>query len=250
MDTTCDDFLGGRLRVPQPATGYRAGVDPILLAASIPAKSGQRVLELGSGVGVASLALGARVADLDMTAIEIQPDYADLARQNAVSNQVDIDIITGDLAALPDHVRAVSFDHVFANPPYFDRTASTAAKDAGRETAMGEGTDLTIWVEQAAKRLAPKGYGHFIIRVERLLDLVSAIPSSCGSVVITPIVPRVGRDATLIILHMRKNGRAAPRVESPIIMHAGHQHDQNEKDYTELIEKVLRHGDALTAWYR
>ena len=35
-DLTCNDFLGGRVRLYQPVKGYRAGVDPVLLAAAVP----------------------------------------------------------------------------------------------------------------------------------------------------------------------------------------------------------------------
>jgi len=81
-----DQFLGGRLTVAQPKTGYRAGVDPVLLAASVPAGRGESVLELGCGVGVASLCLAARVPGLKITGVEIQPDAAILAAQNAQHN--------------------------------------------------------------------------------------------------------------------------------------------------------------------
>ena len=52
-----DDFLGGKLRVKQPKKGYRAGIDPVLLAASVNAHIGDNILDLGCGVGVASLCL-------------------------------------------------------------------------------------------------------------------------------------------------------------------------------------------------
>jgi tRNA1Val (adenine37-N6)-methyltransferase len=47
IETTFDAFLGGRITLEQPTKGYRAGVDPVLLAASVPARAGQSVLELG-----------------------------------------------------------------------------------------------------------------------------------------------------------------------------------------------------------
>ncbi|RJL18858.1 methyltransferase, partial [Paracoccus siganidrum] len=59
-DTREDGFLGGRLRIRQPARGYRSGADAVMLAAACPAAPGQRVLELGCGAGVASLCLGWR----------------------------------------------------------------------------------------------------------------------------------------------------------------------------------------------
>ncbi|NHX27288.1 methyltransferase domain-containing protein, partial [Escherichia coli] len=112
MDLTCDQFLGGRLSVWQPCDGYRAGVDPVLLAAAVPASAGQRVLELGCGVGVASLCLGARVPDLTITGVELQPDYAELARRNAEENGVQMAVVESDLRSLPADLRSVSFDHV------------------------------------------------------------------------------------------------------------------------------------------
>lgn len=249
MQITQDDFLGGAIQLYQPAKGYRAGVDPVLLAATIPAQAGQSVLELGCGVGAVSLCLGCRVVDLDLVGVEIQPDYADLARQNAAHNNVPFQVITADIQALTDDIRVRQFDHVCANPPYFDRTETTPAQDVGRETAMGLETDLAIWVQTAAKRLKPKGYAHFIFRAAGLAQLLGALPKSLGSVVVTPIVPRVGRDAVLVIVHARKNGRAALRLESPITLHKGDHHNHSENGYSDSVQAVLRHGAALTSWF-
>ena len=116
---TQDGFLGGRLILLQPAKGYRAGIDPVLLAASIPAESGQSILELGCGVGTALLCLGHRVPGLELTGVELQPSYADCARRNAERNAIAAKIVTADLSKLPLAVRQVRHHHVLANPPYF-----------------------------------------------------------------------------------------------------------------------------------
>ena len=77
-DTTLDLFLGGKLRIFQPSEGYRAGIDPVLLAASLPVKPGERVLELGCGVGVASLCLMRRIREVEVKGVEINCNLADL----------------------------------------------------------------------------------------------------------------------------------------------------------------------------
>ena len=85
---TADRFLDGRLTILQPKDGYRAAMDPVLLAAAIPAKAGERALELGCGAGVASLCLARRVPGLHVTGLEVQAAYADLARRNAEANGI------------------------------------------------------------------------------------------------------------------------------------------------------------------
>lgn len=238
-------YLGGRLIIRQPARGYRAGVDPVLLAASVPAKSGDTVLELGCGVGTAALCLAARVPGLALTGIELQSAYAALARENATANALPLDVIEADLAALPTDLRQRQFTHVIANPPYFDRAAGSRATDTGRETAMGEDLPLELWVDTAARRLAPKGLATFIHRAERLPDLLAAMQSRLGSLECLPLQPRVGRAAKLVLVRGRKGGRAAFRLHAPILMHDGAKHEKDGDDYTPEISAVLRDGGVL-----
>ena len=245
METTLDKFLGGHLLVRQPKSGYRAGIDPVMLAASIPAKQGQMVLELGCGVGVASLCLAKRVAGLTVHGVELQEAYADLAIKNAEENNVPLSVQCADLSYLPDELKSQTFDHVIMNPPYFDRDATVAASDEGRETAMGEATALKDWVTVASKRVRTKGTVSFIFRTERFPDLLNAMPSTLGSLQMFPIQPRVGRASELFILRARKLGRAAFRLEAPIVMHEGAQHSVDGESYREDIQRVLRHGAAL-----
>ncbi|MGZ2256742.1 tRNA1(Val) (adenine(37)-N6)-methyltransferase [Roseobacter sp. A03A-229] len=239
---TRDAFLGGRVRLYQPRTGYRAGVDPVLLAASVKAAPGQSVLDLGCGVGAAMLCLAARVPGLSLTGVEVQDDYATLARRNGGGAA---EVITADITDLPADLRQRQFDHVLANPPYFDRAASRAAHDTGREAALGERAPLADWVRVAAKRLKPKGLAHIIHRAERLPDILGAWPSGMGSIEVLPLSPRVGRRAELVIVRARKNGRGAFKLHAPLVLHAGARHTTDADDYVPEVKAVLRDGAAL-----
>lgn len=237
MDTTLDTFLGGKVTALQPARGYRAGVDAVLLAACTPAQPAERVLELGCGVGVASLCLAARVPDLAITGIELQPDYAALAAQNGLN------VVTADLRALPAEIRNTQYHHVIANPPYFDRTTGSAAPNTGRDIAMGGDTPLADWMDVATKRLAPKGYFTMILRIARLPEVLTHL--RLGSVVVRPIAARAGQEPHLFLLQARHSGRAPFRLLPPLIMHDGTMHDADRENYTPQIASVLRNGDYL-----
>lgn len=245
MQTTEDGFLGGRLIVAQPARGYRAGLDPVLMAAAVPARSGQSVLELGCGVGVASLALGLRVPELALVALELQPDLAALARANASRNGVTLDIVEGDVARMPAALRARRFDHVIMNPPWFARDTSVPAAVPSRETGLGESVPLEIWLSAAAKRLAPRGTLTLIHRAERLPDVLRSLPGGLGGLELLPLLPREGRAARLILLRGRAGARAPFRLHAGLVMHEGARHPGDREHYAPTIRAVLRDAAAL-----
>lgn len=244
-ELTCNAYLGGRLKLWQPRRGYRAGVDPVLLAAAVPAEAGQTVLDLGCGAGAAALCLGARVAGLRLTGVEVQPEYADLARRNAAENDQDMQVICADLNDLPAELRQRRFDQVIANPPYFREGAHTGSGDAGRRMALGEATPLADWIAVAARRLAPRGLLHMIQRAERLPDLLAGCAGRLGSVEVLPLAARLGRAPELLILRARKGGRSPFRLHAPVILHQGLSHPGDHDHYMPEILAVQRDGAAL-----
>lgn len=244
-DLSADAFLGGRLILHQPRDGYRAGIDPVLLAASVPARTGESLLDLGCGAGAAMLCCARRVEGLRITGLELQPAYADLAGRNAAANGLAADIVTGDIADMPEALRKRQFDHIIANPPYFDRAAGTPARDAGRNRAMAEGTPLDAWVRAASKRAAPKGSVTFIQRTERLPELLNAMAGYLGSMELLPLIPRAGRPARLALLRGRKGGRAGFRLHHGWLLHEGPTHPGDRENYTPATACILREGGAL-----
>lgn len=249
MDTpaevTRDAFLGGKVMAWQPAKGYRAGVDAVFLAAACPARAGDHILELGCGVGVASLSLLARVPGTIGTGVEKQPHYADLARKNAQEAGLPFTPYTGDIAQMPPEVRQRQFHHVILNPPYYDRGRRLLSPDTGREAALSEETPLQVWVETAIRRLRPKGMLTMIHRTERLAELLALLYPRIGSIALQPLAPRQGRRSHLVLIRAQKDGHAPFILHPALILHAAAQHTADGDDYTPEIAAVLRKGTAL-----
>lgn len=242
--TRRDGFLNGRVQAWQPRQGYRAGMDAVMLAAACPARPGDAVLELGCGAGVASLCLAARVPELRLTGLELQPDYADLARRNADEAGVALSVLTGDLATPPPALHTISFDQVIMNPPYFG--PGTPAPDPGRATARHEATPLAQWIDAGLRRLRSGGALTLIQRIDRLTDALTATHGRAGALTILPIAPRPGHQADRFLLLATKGSRAAPRLLAPFTVHraATHQGDGVD-DFSDTARAVLREGAAI-----
>lgn len=244
-DLRDDGFLNGRLRIWQPARGFRSGADAVMLAAACPAQSGQTVLDLGCGVGVAGLCLAARVPGVVLTGLELQSDYAELARRNAHRNDVVMRIVTGDLADLPPDLRDVSFDHVLTNPPYF--LAGTPAPDADRSLARQEALPLADWIDRALRRLRPGGTLTLIQRADRLDTVLCGLAGRAGSVTVLPVSARAGREAGRVIVTARKGARTPMRLLAPFIMHDSPSHAGDGEDLSPAASAILREGCDLAS---
>ncbi len=240
-----DGFLGGRLRIRQPVIGYRAAIDPVFLAAFTPAAPNESVLELGCGAGVASLCLGARVAGLGLSGLELQPGYAALARENASANGIELTVYEGDLRDPPAGLRSMSFHHVIANPPYYSDAATMAPRDPGRRTAHVEEAALADWIAIGLRRLRPGGWLTLIHHAERLGAVLAALEAGAGSILVLPVAPRPGRVATRLLVRGRKGAAGPLRLAPPMVIHAAESHGADGGRYAPLAERILREGAPL-----
>ncbi|MBX3446358.1 MAG: methyltransferase [Parvibaculaceae bacterium] len=247
-DVTDDGFLGGRLKILQPAKGYRAGLDAVLLAASVPARSGERVLEAGAGVGVASLCLASRVSGLDVAGLEVQPELVALAGRNIDRNGLSerVSIVEGDIGLPVRDLAAAGFEpnswhHVFANPPFHDPAASPAPPHAGKAQAhhLTLGSDLDDWVRFCCVMARPKGTVTFIHRADALASLLAAMSGHLGGIEVFPLWPSAGKPASRIIVRGQRDSRAPLTIRPGLVLHG------QDGRFTERAEALLREGAAL-----
>ena len=235
---TEDRLLGGRVTLLQPQGGLRAGHDAVLLAAAVPARAGNRVLELGCGSGAAFLCLAARVPDLSIIAVEREPGLAALARQNAERNGLAgrVTVIEGDVAEPALRRMLPRCAHGFANPPFWE--GGTAPPAALRRAATHEEALLSDWTSCLAG-LAHRGSATLILPAARFADGLAALrDAGFGSPAMLPLWPRAGIAAKRVLLAARMGGRGPGRVLPGLTLHDTH-------GATPEADAILRDGAAL-----
>lgn len=238
MNVRSGTLLGGRVRYAQPAQGFRSGIEPVLLAAAVPARPGQTVLEGGTGAGAALLCLAARVPGIRGTGVEREPALAALAGTNFAANGfTGLGVLTGaiETCTLPSPAA-----HAFANPPYHPH-AGTPSVDPARETAKraGPGT-IAAWVAALARNIAAGGTLSLILPPGMLPEALAALAAArCGGPVLLPLWPKAGRPPRLVILQARKGGRAPFRLCPGLVLHG------EDGRFTDAAQAILREGAAL-----
>ena len=244
---TEDGFLGGRLRILQPGKGFRAGIDSVFLAASVPCGPGDSVFEAGIGTGVAALCLLARRPEAKLTGIEVATRHALLCEENAKRNGFagSLQVIHADVrdALRKDHSgmpQPGSFQHAMANPPFFDEGRSTPSPHLLKAQAHGFGPeDLELWVKLLNAMLAPRGSVSIVHRAETLGQLLACMQNRFGDIRVAPLFPRRGAPASRIVVQGIKGSKAPLQLLPGLVLH------EEGNAFTAEADAVLRHGAAF-----
>ncbi|HEY1431760.1 MAG TPA: methyltransferase [Stellaceae bacterium] len=237
-----DRLLGGRIRLKQPAAGYRVAIDPVFLAAAVPAEPHQLVLDVGCGAGAAMLCLAARVPHSRVVGLEMQRELVRLAGDNVILNGLEAraSAMIGDLLHPPPRLSPGAFDHVMANPPFHPRGHADPAAAPGKSTATVEGdADLADWVRFSLAMVRAKGTVTFIHRADRIDALLGQISGRAGEVVVFPLWPNQGRAASRILVRARKQTAAPARLAPGLVLH------EAEGGLSAAADGILREGRGL-----
>lgn len=207
---TEDTFLNGKVTVFQPAKGFRAGMDSVLLAAALDCGARGEALEFGCGSGGALLPAAYRLPDMRFTGLEIDPHAVALAQRGVEANGLEarVEIVTGDAG---DIQRAWQnrFDVVFSNPPFFSEGTIRAPAE-GKTAAYVESVPLKDWINAMLFALRPKGTFVMIHRAAELARILAVIERQVGEITVSPVRPYPGAEAKRVIVRARKGLRSGP----------------------------------------
>lgn len=234
--------LDKKVRLMQPTDGFRTSLDSVMLAAACPAQGGERVLDMGCGVGGASFCLLHRVSGSHLTGIDIQSQCIELANKNkALNNHMErCEFICGDVCGYNVENAAARFDHVICNPPYLEAGTHTQSPHEGKAVALGhENASLKDWLDAGFRNLKSGGTFTIIHRADMVDKIIQGLGKRFGAVEIIPLWPRQGEAAKRVII------RAIKDRKTPATLHAGLVLHEADGRYTAETEAILREGKPL-----
>ena len=237
-------LLNGRVRLRQPARGYRAGMDAALLAAAVAPRTGERLFEAGCGAGAVLMQIAARHEGASLTGLERDSLAAGLAHENAALNGFGdrTTILTGDVAAGFRALDLAPFDWAVSNPPFFDDPGALRAPAAGKQGAWMADDGLAAWTGLLLKAVREGGRIVVIHRADRLADLLALLGEKAGSFAIRPVQPFVDQPAKRVLVQAIKTGKAPLRLLPSLVLH-----DRSGAKHTPEAEAILR-GEAALDW--
>lgn len=250
--TTFDAFLGGRVMVEQPARGrHRAGLDAVYLAAAVPEGTRGHVVDLGAGVGTAGFCVAARLPEVTVTLVDIDPLALDLAKHalslpDNAAFAPRVRILAADIAAKGSLRHASGLtpgmaDHVIMNPPYYagGRFRASPSQDRAAAHVLGE-EGLEPWARTATDILREGGSLTVIFRADGLGELLAALAGRFGAIDVIPLRPRSDSAATRILIRAIRASRAPLRLMPGFVLHEG-----EGSDFTAASRAIMRDGAGL-----
>jgi tRNA1Val (adenine37-N6)-methyltransferase len=219
---TVDTLLGGRVTLLQPARGFRASLDPVLLSAFVGPPFG-RFLDIGCGTGALSFLLLARDAAATGVAVELQAPLVKLAEEGRVRNGLGarLDIRAGDVRTLVTGLGAGRFDLVATNPPFRPVAGSRPSPDESRALSSHEiALTLGDWADVAARLVRPGGRVAAVFPAARALELGASLRArDLAPTRMRFVHPRADEPASRVLLEAERGGRAPLVVEPPLVVH-------------------------------
>lgn len=209
------------------------GMDAVLLSAFAKVKTGECVLDLGTGTGILPILLAGKTEGRHFTGLEIQEESADMARRSVQHNHLEdrISIVTGDIKEASSVFGTESIDVITTNPPYMIGGHGLANPDSAKAIARHEVLcTLDDILRESSKMLKYGGRFYMVHRPFRLVEILTKMTAMH----IEPkrmrlVYPYIDKEPNMVLIEGIKNAKSRIEVEPPLIVY------EKDGDYTKRI---------------
>ena len=218
-----DDLQRNNLRIIQNEEKFCFGMDAVLLSGFTKVKTGEQVLDLGTGTGIIPILLSAKTRAKRLTALEIQEESADMARRSVALNglQEKIEVVTGDIKEASALFGKAVFDVVTSNPPYMNDQHGLKNPDLPKAIARHEVLcSLEDVVREASAVLKPNGRFYMVHRPFRLAEIFAVLQKyKLEPKTMRLVHPFVDKEPNMVLLECLKGGKSMIKIAPPLIVY-------------------------------
>ena len=220
-NVTVDKILRGKISIIQLKKGFRYGFEAVFLAAFVNGylkkikKKNYLLADIGSGVGTISLIIAYKNNEINITAIENNESYFEIANENIIKNnfQKKINVIKEDIFKINKKLRN-SFDFVVTNPPFYVDQQKNSEIDL--DNYAKRIVNYESWLDGSLKILKDKGIIFLIIPTGLLEKSLIGLGKKAGSFKIFPIWPDKKKSTKRLILMAKKGGSSPTEFMSGV----------------------------------
>lgn len=218
-----DDLHRNGYMLIQDPKRFCFGVDAVLLSGFATAKKGDKVLDLGTGTGVIPILMSAKTNAEHFSALEIQPESAEMAKRSVMLNDLQdrIDIIEGDIKKAAEIFKPSSFDVITTNPPYMNFEGGIKNSYDPKTIARHEVLCSLDDVASAAQRLLKFGGKFFMVhRPHRLTDIMCVLREhKLEPKRIRFVQPYADREPNMVLVEAVRSGKPMIKVMPALVIY-------------------------------
>ncbi len=236
-----DDLQNKGLKIWQDTSEFCFGMDAVLLAdfAAQRLKNKDRSCDLCTGNGIVPILVYARVNNLNMTAVEINPKTAGLAEYNMEYNGIaeKVNVVCDDVKLFA-RKNINGFDVITVNPPYIPVGSGFTSKKESVSTARHEvALTLEELIHSCCMLLKDRGRVYMVHRAHRAAETIALMSKyRIEAKTITFIHPKKGEEANLFLIEGVKNAGHWLKVTEPIVVY------NDDGSYTDKIHEIYKRG--------